>query len=100
MSQPQPAVNWTKKDHTTLLELWFAGKSEGEMESALGKSRSAIASKVHRFGLPARRKGNGLQDLDPSASIRPCMRCSEEFFSQWKGNRMCVHCAGASATML
>lgn len=85
---------WTDARRGELVAMWLAGRKAGEIADSMETSREAVLCAAVDIGLPPRRQ---LGAMAPEAGIRRCMCCRGEFFSQWKGNRLCVRCKGGEA---
>lgn len=66
-------ISWTQEELTTLQSMRHSGKSAGVIADVLGKTRNAVAGKLHRLGLckPRRKAENrAVMNGHKSVSVR------------------------------
>lgn len=84
-------VVWTDAKRSELAGLWLAGRGMSDIAKAMGMTSGAVSTAASDIGLPPMRL---LGTVAPEARMRRCMCCTAEFFSAWKGNRLCLRCRG------
>lgn len=66
---------------------WLSAQHVKEVAKEMGMSRGAVACAATHMGLPPTRR---LQSQRTDAGLRACMCCGGQFYSAWKGNRLCI----------
>jgi hypothetical protein len=84
--------SWTREEKQKLVELWFTCASDKDIAAALGRTQSSVLSAVNRYGLPGRGRDHRTLLQYPEGKLRKCLSCSEDMYSEHKGNRMCLSC--------
>lgn len=83
---------WTKSERDILVGLWLQSETDDTIAERLDRSSSSVQSYAMRIGLPMRTGVPGEPVDVRDGKLRKCMCCPREFWSTWKGNRMCVVC--------
>jgi len=85
---------WSQDEIRVLSDLWERQVPIQAIANQLGRSHRSVAVTAFRTGLkPRTRNGKPIRmSRDPAAGMRACLSCTQLFYSEGKGNRICGYC--------
>ena len=87
------ASNWSEAEILALTGYFEAAMPMIRIAAHLGRSKRSVAVKACRLGLTRRcRKSVQSDPATPRCTIRRCLNCEDLFYSEGKGNRICMRC--------
>ena len=97
-----PPRIWTEPEDEVLIRMWNEGDLIKLIANQLNRGEKSISERRIRLRLPRRsgyQRKPGRMIKQPKIQ-RKCLRCLQQFGSDWVGNRLCTACKSRKTTWL